>query len=153
MWLRSHGRLGAAAGGPQAQLRIFGNHWADRMAKRAADWHPQDADAVNSLARAHALSRQLCIAYAKLLEWATGQADRLPPVTPLEGIFKTPRPPPIPAHTFAQDQAGCERCVRCMLPTSLTAGRPCRPHGTLGHAIFSLGTGVFCNRCGVYSFS
>ena len=151
IWLPSHRPLGA--GGGEAALRVFGNTWADKRAKEAATWHPRAAECDASLARTHAMSRQLCVAYSKLLEWAVAVPGRLPPVTPLEVLFKTPRPPKIPEHSYAEDPAGVERCVRCMLPSSLTSGRPCRPHGTLGHSLMSLGTGFVCNRCGVYSFS
>ena len=141
IWLPSHRPLGA--GGGEAALRVFGNTWADKRAKEAATWHPRAAECDASLARTHAMSRQLCVAYSKLLEWAVAVPGRLPPVTPLEVLFKTPRPPKIPEHSFAEDPAGVERCVRCMLPSSLTSGRPCRPHGTLGHSLMSLGTGIF----------
>ena len=50
------------------------------------------------------------------------------------------------------DKQGVERCVRCLLPPGLAAGRPCRAHGTLGHNVYSLGKGIFCSRCGSYSF-
>ena len=151
--MRGHGRAAAECSGPQAQLRIFGNTWADRRAKEAMSWHPRDDAVQLSLSRTHVMAKELCLAYAKMLEWATEQAGRLPPITVLESIFKTPRPPALPAHTLAMDQEGRERCVRCMLPASLIEGRPCRPHGTLGHDLYSLADGFFCNRCGVYSFS
>ena len=153
VWMRGHGRAAAECSGPQAQLRIFGNTWADRRAKEAMTWHPRDDAVQLSLSRTHVMAKQLCLAYAKMLEWATEQAGRLPPITVLESIFKTPRPPALPAHTLALDSEGRERCVRCMLPASLIEGRPCRPHGALGHDLYSLADGICCDRCGVYSFS
>ena len=45
------------------------------------------------------------------------------------------------------------RCIGCLMPARLTVGRRCRPAGTLGHTLASLGTGVFCTRCGAYGFS
>ena len=87
-----------------------------------------------------------------MLDWATTDPGRLPAITPLESIFRTPRPPPLPAHCFAMDAAGEERCVRCLLPPSLACGRPCRPHGSLQHRLYRLGKGMFCGRCGAFSF-
>ena len=153
IWIRSHGRAAADCHGPHAQLLVFGNAWADKRAKEAATWHPSEAQVQVSQARTHKLATQLCVAYAKMLEWATAVEERLPPISVLECLFKTPRPPALPAHTLALDQEGRERCVRCMLPACLIEGRPCRPHGTLGHDLYSLADGIFCNRCGVYSFS
>ena len=97
--------------------------------------------------------RQLCNAYVRILDWAVQVPGRLPEVTPLERLFPKMGPPPIPEHCIVVDGAGSERCIRCMLPPGLCTGRSCRPHGSLGHSLVALGEGLFCNRCGVYSFS
>ena len=63
-----------------------------------------------------------------------------------------PRPPPLPEHCFVHDRVEQERCLRCLLPPALALGRPCRPQGSLRHRLYRLGAGVFCRRCGFYSF-
>ena len=92
------------------------------------------------------------IHYARILDWATSGPGRLPDISPLERIFKLPRPPPIPEHCFAEDALGEERCVFCLLPPALARGRHCRRIGTRRHKIFRLGSGIFCGRCGAHSF-
>ena len=105
-----------------------------------------------ALARVQAFTRHLVIHYARMLDWATSAPGRLPEITPLERIFRSPRPPPIPEHCFAEDAAGEERCVHCLLPPALASGRPCRKHGTRRHSVYRLGKGIFCSRCGAHSF-
>ena len=138
--------------GPTAALRIYGNAWADARARVAATWHPTEPEVDVSLARAAAMAGKLLPYYAVLLDWATAAEGRLPEPTPIEQVFKLPRPPVMPEHCLVHDAAGQERCIRCLLPAALSRGRPCRPHGVQGHRLCRLGSGVFCCKCGCYSF-
>ena len=153
LWIKGHTLPGAAGRDKNLALKNFGNKAADVLAREAATWHPAAPAVKASLARTHAFARQLCIAYVKVLDWAVQVPGRLPEISPVERIFPRMRPPPIPEHCFVLDGNGAERCVRCMLPPGLCTGRSCRPHGSLGHSLVSLGEGLFCNKCGVYSFS
>ena len=156
IWLpRTSSRPGGAGGGgrgPVAALRAYGNAWADAKAKLARALHPAPPLETVSLARVSAFTQHLVIHYARMLDWATSGPGRLPDISPLERIFKLPRPPPIPEHCFAEDASGEARCIHCLLPPSLAKGRPCRRHGTLRHKVFRLGSGIFCGRCGAHSF-
>ena len=105
-----------------------------------------------AICRTRQLSVHLAVAYARTLAWALESPERLPERSVLGKLFRLPRPPPLPVHTFACDRAGSERCVQCGLPPGLAARQACRPAGTLGHRFCSLGSGVFCTRCGAYSF-
>ena len=153
LWVKGHSLPGAAGRDKNQALRIFGNKAADLLAREAAGWHPASLEIQSSLVKSHVFMRQLCNAYVRILDWAVQVPERLPAITPLEQLFPRMRPPPVPDHCFASDGAGTERCVRCMLPPGLCDGRPCRPHGKLGHSLVALGSGLFCNRCGVYSFT
>ena len=151
-WTPGHARPDSQhSRGPLGRLGWFANAAAHERACEAARWHPAGASAA-ALARTDDFAVHLSVAYARVIDWALAAPQRLPEPTPLETLFRLPRPPPLPAHTFAEDQQGVERCVRCLLPPALAAGRPCRPHGSLGHILYSLGRGVFCSRCGAYSF-
>ena len=151
-WIPGHARPEAQSSrGPLGRLGWFGNAAAHTRARDAVTWHPAATSGV-AVARTEAFALHLSIAYARLLQWAVDEEGRLPEATPLECIFRPPRPPPLPAHEFAADREGCERCVRCLLPQVLAQERPCRPHGALGHALFAHGAGIFCGRCGAYSF-
>ena len=134
-------------------MRNYGIKAADVLAREAATWHPAAPEVKASLGRTRVFMRQLCNAYVRILDWAVQVPGRLPEVTPLERLFPKMRPPPIPEHCIVVDGAGSERCIRCMLPPGLCTGRSRRHHGRLGHSLVALGEGLFCNRCGVYSFS
>ncbi len=115
-------------------------------------WHPTGPGMEQAINRTRLLSVQLAVAYARTLAWALESPGRMPERSVLGELFRLPRPPPLPVHTFACDRAGSERCVQCGLPPGLAARQACRPAGSLGHRFCSLGSGVFCTRCGAYSF-
>ena len=153
IWIPSHQSLQGMAGrGPVAAARAYGNAWADAQAKIAATWHGVPEATLLARARTAALAYKLGTYYAIFLEWALDQPDGLPEATPLEVLFRLPRPPPLPVHCFAADAGGSERCIRCLMPPGLCAGRPCRPQGSLGHKLMRIGHGIFCRTCGLYSF-
>ena len=141
-----------AGRGPVAAARAYGNAWADAQAKVAASWHAVPAATLQARARTNALAFKISVYYAIFLEWSLDQDDGLPEATPLEQLFRCPRPPPVPQHCFATDRAGQERCIRCLMPPGLCDGRLCRPQGALGHKLATIGSGVFCRVCGLYSF-
>ncbi len=99
------------------------------------------------------MSKHLAVAHARVLEWALAAEGRMPEATPMERIFGVPRPPRLPEHLVLEDSAGMARCIRCLMLTRLIVGRRCRPAGTHGHTFASLGTRVFCTRCGASGFS
>ena len=143
-----HARPGAQhSHGPLGRLGWFGNAVAHRKAREAVAWHPA-ATSSAALARTEAFALHLCISYARLLQWALTE-DLLPATTAVEQLFRLPRPPPMPLHSYAVDSGGTERCVRCMLPPRLARDRPCRPHGELGHVPFVLGRGNFAAVAGL----
>ena len=147
-WLPRTGRVAADGRGLVAALRAYGNAWADAKAKLGRGLHPAPPGEATALARVASFTEQLIVHYARLLDWATSGPGRLPDITPLEALFRTPRPPPLPEHCFVDDGEGDERCIRCLLPPALARGRPCREHGTLRHRPARLGSGVFCIMCG-----
>ena len=152
IWRRGHvSRAEADRRDPLSRMIAYGNAWAHERARIASTWHPAatSAAAVN---QTDAFAHHLAIAYARMLEWAVEVPGRLPAITPLERLFPRPRPPPLPSHTFAVDGSGLERCIRCYLPPQLAECRPCRARGSEGHSLMSLGSGVFCRKCGAYSF-
>ena len=151
--MKGHAPRKAAGGCRDATLRIFGNRAADKLAREAAKWHPAAVEVHTSTARTHLMTKRLCSSYARLLDWAVEVPGRLPDITPLESLFRKMRPPPMPEHCLAIDGNGLERCIRCMLPPTLCSGRPCRPHGKLWHSLVAFGSGIYCDKCGVYSFS
>ena len=152
IWCPGHSKPHAALGmGIDGTLAVFGIATAHVLAREAAGWHPAAASDV-SLARTRAFAEHLGISYARLLEWALVAPDRMPEATPLEAVFRQTRPPKLPVHAFADDDDGHVRCVRCLLPPPLASCRPCRPHRSLGHIHFRIGSGFFCGRCGAYSF-
>ena len=153
IWIHSHqSTRGLAGRGPVAAARAYGNAWADAQAKVAVTWHAVPEDTLQARGRTAALAHKLALYYAIFLEWALDQPGGLPETTPLEQVFRCPRPPPVPRHCFAMDKAGHERCIRCLMPPNLCDGRPCRPQGALGHKLAIIGQGVFCRTCGLYSF-
>ena len=136
---------------PSAEgLRQWGAH---RLAGWACGWHPSPAEVQQVVRRTAVMSKHLAVTYARVLEWALAAEGRMPEATPMERIFGLPRPPRLPDHLVLEDSAGTARCIRCLMPTRLTVGRRCRPAGTLGHTLASIGAGVFCTRCGAFGFS
>ena len=154
VWCKGHvpPAVAASYGCPARQLIALGNGFVDRQAKQAVKWHPEGPGVEQAICRTRQLSVHLAVAYARTLAWALESPGRLPERSVLCEVFRLPRPPPLPEHTFACDRAGCERCVHCGLPRGLAARQVCRPAGSLGHRFCALGHGVFCTRCGAYSF-
>ena len=151
-WRRGH--IGPAAAerlSPEDSLAAFGNAWAHTRARRAAAWHPSRTSE-QAVLRTDSFALHLSVAYARFLEWALEDPERMPQATVLDRLFPLPRPPAIPLHTYACDGHGIERCIRCLLPPALAGSRPCRPHGNMGHSFMAIGGGLCCRRCGSYAF-
>ncbi len=135
------------------RMTAFGNGEAHRLAGKACGRHPSSAEVQQAVRRTAVISEHLAVAYARVLEWALAAEGRMPEATPMERIFRLPRPPRLPDHLVLEDSAGTARCIRCLMPARLTVRRRCRPAGTLGHTLASIGGGVVCMRCGAYGFS
>ncbi len=117
------------------------------MAREAAGWHPEVAGLSVAVNRTEELASRLGRFYARLLDQAL-EEGALPEPDPFYTVFRLPRPPMLPEHVLAHDRLEQVRCVRCLMPGALVAGRA----GVLGNQLMQLGGGMACRRCGAYAF-
>ena len=128
-----------------------GNRAADSAAKLAlakcdVPRHVRDRTANTSL-----LVQQLGLYYGRLLAWLK-RREFLPRAAPLEKR-ETVRVKRLPQHVIALDPSGRARCVKCLrLHGTAQQFGPCSAPRR-SHILMRLGTGIFCNRCGAYSFA
>jgi len=132
------------------QCRREGNIFADGLAKEGARMHPTSAVVNNRLAKCNQLLLLLAPYYARLLVWIFDAKAQPDVVT----YSRRCRYFVLPKHIFATGPGGLSRCVRCLrLRVDCRGGLlECTPDGARPHYILQLGGGMFCGRCGSYSF-
>ena len=89
LWVRGRPHRGtAAAQGTAEKLFAFGMAAADRLAKQTKHWHPAQASEAVAFRRTVEMSKVLAVSYARVLQRALAEDDRLPPLQTAEAVFR-----------------------------------------------------------------
>ena len=107
-------------------------------------------------ARAHAerarrtewVSAQILLYFGRLLSWLA-QCSLLPHRDAAERKLPTI---PAPRHILLHSPCGNQRCLRCFRIGADCIQAPCRQQQRRPHRVYVLSDGLFCARCGAYSF-
>jgi len=128
--------------------QIMGNASADEAARQGAGLHPECPMDRIRLERTTEMVTCLAKYFARVARFVVGH--QLIPT-------RAPRPfviPRFPVHTIAAGPELALRCVKCYRlagKKGRVAGR-CVPLSFVPHHPLAVGAGVFCARCGAYSF-
>jgi hypothetical protein len=146
---KAHLSAAAVQHSPELMWQRAGNTFADVRAGQGALLHPQSPALWQRHARSSKLALCLVKYFARVLEVVV-PGDLLPP--------RASRPfvvPLLPVHSVALGPGGALRCVRCFRNAGKggTVGGDCVPRYVTPHYPAALGKGVFCTRCGAYSFA
>ena len=71
---------------------------------------------------------------------------------PEQGLLPIPRLRPA-THVLCVGPGGRQRCVKCLRLAASLPGAPCLGTRQRPRDVFTLGPGIFCRRCGSYSFT
>ena len=144
---KGHQTLGAAVS-PDLLWQREGNRLADVAAKSVfLDCAAARAHA-DRMRRTEWVSTQVLLYFGRLLAWLA-QYNLLP----LRDVAER-KPPrmPTPKHILLQSPCGNQRCLRCFRIGAECVQAPCRLLPRRPHRVHVLGEGLFCARCGAYSF-
>ena len=133
---------------PHMVWQRVGNCAADDAARQGAALHP--ACPMNSVRLERTAHMVTCLAkyFARVALFMVGR-QLLPPRAPRPFVI-----PRFPVHTIAAGPELALRCVRCYRlagKKGRVVGR-CVPLSFRPHHPLAVGAGVFCARCGAYSF-
>ena len=99
--------------------------------------------------RTHTVSSQLLIYYGRLLGWLSHR-DILPGIGTRS--LSVPRHSP-PRHVICESPCGRKRCVRCLRVADACSSSTCMGVHDRPHVMLLVQDGLFCQRCGAYTFS